>query len=254
MAGLRLIDHFEAAAPLCHDDAALAALIGDATRELGFQFFAVLHHSCLNVPDRRLVRLDSYPESWSEEYVAADFPSLDPVHYACLRTSIGFAWAQLPDIISIDDAGGRVLARSRRHGLGDGFTVPISIPGEPLASCSFATRLGVELPVERLLSAEQLGAHAFHAARRLRGLPAPGRRPRLSRRERQCLRLLTAGKTDWEIAVILGVSTETARQYVKLARALYGVVSRAQLVACGLRDAFVTFEDAIPPNGGMDQG
>jgi LuxR family quorum-sensing system transcriptional regulator CciR len=70
----------------------------------------------------------------------------------------------------------------------------------------------------------------------------------LSRRERQCVQLLAAGKTDWEIAAILGISVETAHQYVKRARAAYDVVSRAQLVACGLRDAVVSYDDAIPPS------
>jgi LuxR family transcriptional regulator, quorum-sensing system regulator CciR len=73
--------------------------------------------------------------------------------------------------------------------------------------------------------------------------------PHLSRRERECVRLVAAGKSDWEIACILGISVETAHQYVKRARAAYDVVSRAQLVACGLRDAVVSFEEAIPPNG-----
>ncbi len=58
----------------------------------------------------------------------------------------------------------------------------------------------------------------------------------------------TKGGGACEIAAILGISVETAHQYVKRARAAYDVVSRAQLVACGLRDAVVTFEEAIPPH------
>ena len=78
---------------------------------------------------------------------------------------------------------------------------------------------------------------------------SPRPRPRLSRRELQCLRLIALGKTDWEIAAILGISLETARQYVKRARAAYDVVSRTQLVVHGLRDSWISFEEAIPPNG-----
>jgi LuxR family quorum-sensing system transcriptional regulator CciR len=74
-------------------------------------------------------------------------------------------------------------------------------------------------------------------------------RPHLSRRELQCLRLVALGKTDWEIAHILGLSPHTARQYVKRVRAAYDTVSRTQLVVYGLRDAWISFEDAIPPNG-----
>ena len=83
------------------------------------------------------------------------------------------------------------------------------------------------------------------AARRLR--PAAVRaRPHLSRRELQCLRLVALGKTDWEIASILGLSPHTAHQYVTRARAAYDTVSRTQLVVYGLRDAWIAFEEAIP--------
>lgn len=60
--------------------------------------------------------------------------------------------------------------------------------------------------------------------------------------------LAVKGGGACEIAAILGISVETAHQYVKRARAAYDVVSRAQLVACGLRDALVSFDEAIPPN------
>lgn len=247
MTGLRLIDQFEAQVGTCVDLPGLAALVGGAARELGFEFFALLHHASLALPGRGLIRLDNYPQGWAEELVSEDLVGIDPVHHACRRTSLGFAWDELGRYTPIGGAERAVLERASRHGLGDGFTVPVNIPGEPPGSCTFAVRCGKELPRGRLLSAEQLGVHAFEAARRLAGFPAGGLCPRLSRRERQCLRLLAAGKTDAVIAQILGISPETAHQYVKRARAAYDVASRAQLVACGLRDSLISFEEAIPP-------
>lgn len=242
MAGRHFIEEFEARASGCREMASLGALVDEAARALGFQFFALLHHASLALPGRGLIRLDSYPRGWAEELVG-----IDPVHHACRRTSLGFAWDELGRYTPIGGAEREVLARARRHGLGDGFTVPANIPGEPPGSCTFAVRLGLDLPRGRLLRAEQLGIHAFEAARRLAGFPAKAHCPRLSRRERQCLRLVAGGKTDTVIAQILGISPETAHHYVKSARAAYDVVSRAQLVACGLRDSVVSYEEAIPP-------
>lgn len=247
----RLIDIFEAKAALCSSDGDLKSLLEDATRELGFDYFALLHHASLESPRPRLIRLDTYPCGWEAELAARRLIGADPVHCASVRTNIGFAWAELPEMVMIDARGREVLDRAKRFDIGDGFTVPVNIPGEPAGSCSFAVRTGRELPVQRLLCAEQLGAHAFRVARRLHHYTDICRCPHLSRRERQCVRLLAAGKTDWEIAAILGISVETAHQYVKRARAAYDVVSRTQLVACGLRDAVVTFDEAIPPNGLM---
>lgn len=47
------------------------------------------------------------------------------------------------------------------------------------------------------------------------------------------------------IAIILGLSVETARHYVKRARSAYDAVTRTQLVVFGLRDDWVSFEDAL---------
>lgn len=243
----RLIDYFEAKAALCSTDSELHHLLADATLELGFDHFALLHHSSLLSAGSRLIRIDSYPAGWERALRADELVGHDPVHLACTRTNIGFAWRELPDLVDIGARGRDMLDGARRFGIADGFTVPVNIPGEPAGSCSFALRPGSGLPVERLLCAEQVGAHAFRAARRIHALAAAGAPPRLSRRERQCIRLVAAGKTDWEIATILEISVQTARQYVKRARSAYDVVSRAQLVACGLRDAVVSYEEAIPP-------
>lgn len=249
MPGARLTDRFEAAASCCRRDGDLADLLGGAARELGFAHFALLHHSSLASPRPGLIRLDNYPQGWEAELAAHGLIGADPVHHACLRTHTGFAWSELERLVPIGRRALELLGRARRFGLSEGFTVPVNIPGEPAGSCSFAVGAGGRLPEDRLLCAEQVGAHAFRAARRIHNYPAAGRRPHLSRRERQCLRLIAAGKTDWEIAAILGISIETAHHYVKRARSAYDVVSRAQLVACGLRDSLVSFDEAIPPYG-----
>ncbi len=171
--------------------------------------------------------------------------SLDP----SVRTNIGFAWSELDGLLSLTSRHRNILAKSARHGIGEGFTVPANVPGEPSGSCSFAVRRGGRFPANRLRCAELIGAHAFRAARRIHDYPARGSHPHLSRRELQCLRLIAAGKTDWEIAAILGINVETAHQYVKSARAAYDVISRTQLVVHGLRDAWISFDDAIPPDG-----
>jgi LuxR family quorum-sensing system transcriptional regulator CciR len=247
----RLIDHFEASAGLCSNDSQLRAVVADAARELGFDYFALLHHSSLAAPAPSLIRIDTYPSGWEQELVARGLIGSDPVHHACARTNIGFSWSELPALVTIGPRQSELLERAKRFGIGDGFSVPVNIPGEPTGSCSFAMRTGSALSVQRLLCAEQVGAHAFRAARRIHDYPLVARTPHLSRRERQCVRLLAGGKSDWEIAAILGISVETAHQYVKRARAAYDVVSRAQLVACGLRDSVISFDEAIPPNGRM---
>jgi LuxR family quorum-sensing system transcriptional regulator CciR len=248
--GSRIIDRFGERAAAAEDGLQLRALIVEATQELGFDYFAVLHHGSLSRPSCRLAMIHNYPASWEEEVMGtAATAGADPVHQASIRTHVGFRWAELSHLMRLGSAEARFLDRAKLHDIADGFTVPVNVPGEPPGSCTFALGRASIMPEGRLYCAEQVGLHAFRAARRIHGYPGNGRPPKLSRRELQSVRLVAAGKTDWEIAAILGISVETAHQYVKRARAAYDVVSRAQLVACGLRDALVSFDEAIPPNG-----
>jgi LuxR family quorum-sensing system transcriptional regulator CciR len=243
----RLVDRFAVEASSCATSEQLHSLLGDACAELGFSHFALLHHASLLTSQPSYIRLDNYPDGWVEELTVTGLGADDPVHLASRRMNTGFAWADLGSIIELGRRQKRILSRSRHFGIDQGFTVPANVPGEPNGSCSFAMRRGRPLPVQRLLCAELIGAHAFQAARRLYRLPDPPERPHLSRRELQCLRLVALGKTDWEIALILGIGLETVRTYVKHARALYGVATRTQLAIHALRDAQISFDDAIPP-------
>ncbi len=245
----RLIDQFEKKAGGCSSDAALRSILEDVVRELGFRYFALLHHSSLRPGGAKLIRIDNYPPGWEEEMHARGFVADDPVHLASGRTNVGFAWSDLAGLVVLTIRHQEILDRSGRHGIGPGYTIPANVPGEPGGSCSFAMKCGGELPVQRLLCAEQIGAHAFRTARRIHDYPAAGQHPNLSRRELQCRHLMAAGKTDWEIAKILGISVETVHCYVKRARAAYDVVSRTQLVVHGLRDSWISFDDAIPRMG-----
>ena len=245
----RLSDWFAEEAGRCDNRDELRRLLESAARELGFRYFALLHHKVVTSASDRLIRLDNYPEGWEEELLSRHDVAADPVHLASLRTAAGFEWDQLGTLLKLNASQREILERSRHFGIGPGFTVPANIPGEPPASCSFAVERGRAIPADRLMCAELISVRAFQAARRIHGLNPSPATPRLSRRELQCLRLVAAGKTDWEIAAILGIAVETARQYVKRARAAYDVVSRVQLAACGFRDGLVSFDEAIPPEG-----
>ena len=241
------MDRFSHEAARCSSMEELRELIASAVGELGFGYFALLHHASLTRPDRQYVRIDNYPTEWVAELVATKLYTHDPVHLASRRTSAGFLWRDLGRFTNLGRQQKMILERSRHFGLGEGLTVPINVPGEPSGSCSFAMAAGFDLPEQQLLCAELIGLHAFEAARRLSPVLPTSPRPHLSRREVQCLRLLAAGKTDWEIGAILGISVETARQYVKRARRAYDVVTRTQLVVLGLRDEWLDFNDVLDP-------
>jgi LuxR family quorum-sensing system transcriptional regulator CciR len=223
----------------------LRAILAEITKELGFAHFALTHHVDLNNSSQPAMRIHNYPDEWELYYDRHHLGRTDAVHRACQTTAVGFAWSQLPRMIPLTRRDHQVLEAAARQGLGSGFTVPAHVPGEVNGSCSFATARGRPLQAEHLATAQLVGAFAFESARRLakrehQKLSDPAR---FSDRERDCLIWVARGKSDSEIATILGISPETVHQYVKHARANYDAVSRSQLVAHALFSGTISFMD-----------
>jgi DNA-binding CsgD family transcriptional regulator len=61
--------------------------------------------------------------------------------------------------------------------------------------------------------------------------PTPTLRPR----EREALQWVAAGKTDWEIGEILGISESAAHKHVENAKRKIGVATRVQAVVEAIR-------------------
>ena len=214
--------------------------------EMGFDYFALTHHVDIRRAPQPVIRLHNYPQQWVEYFDEQQLGPSDPVHRASHLTSVGFAWSRLPDMIHLTPRDRMVLEQAGFNGIGDGFTVPAHVPGESNGSCSFATRAGQAVPEEHLPIAQLVGAFAFEAARRLWRMRAgtiPA--PRLTDRQRDCVVWAARGKSDWEIAQILGISHETVIQHLKQARERYGVTKRTMLAVSALFDGTISFIDVL---------
>ena len=226
--------------------AGLQSALAQISVELGFAYFALAHHVDLRRTGDGAIRIHNYPEDWEQYHDEQGLGRSDPVHRACQTTAVGFSWSELPRMLPLTRRDVAVLDAAADRGIGEGFTVPAHVPGELNGSCSFATERGVTLQPDKLAMAQLAGAFAFEAARRLtRSRPRNPAGVHVSDRERDCLLWISRGKSDWEIAKILGISPETVHQYVKRVRATYDVVTRSQLVAHALFAGTITFEDVL---------
>jgi LuxR family transcriptional regulator, quorum-sensing system regulator CciR len=221
----------------------LADLLDTVTRELGFRYWALTHHVDIRRNPEKAIRLHNYPGEWVEYYDANSLGLTDPVHRASHVTMLGFAWSRIPQMIALTPRDREILAKGGSNGIGDGFTVPAHIPGESHGSCSFANPAGTALPADDLPLTQLIGTFAFEAARRLwRVRPQRPMAP-LTCRQRECLIWVARGKTDWEIAQILGINHQTVVMHLKHARDRYGGGKRTSLVAQALYDTSITFPD-----------
>lgn len=242
----RVVEEFSILAPRCSTKEELFALSEAAARDLGFDRLAIVHGLWFRYPERRLIRMDNFGE-YAELFIRRKYHLHDPALLSCQRINTAFPWSMARKLIPFFQQQEVIMQEAFRHGLKVGLTLPVGVTGEPPGCCSFVSSRP-QLPSRwRCRAATLIGAEAFREARRLHGFPARAKQvPHLSDRKLEILQLAALGKTDPEIADILGLMPSTVETYMAQLRQTFDVYSRSQLVADGLRFGLIAFEDAIP--------
>jgi LuxR family quorum-sensing system transcriptional regulator CciR len=222
-----------------------------ATHALSFDHYALTQRAPTgDLPGP--VRLGNYPESWLPLLAGSALVGDDPVLLASERSLVPFVWDDLDAIVPLNDRQRAYMALAGRHGLANGYTVPIHVPGEGTGVVCFVVGEGRPLPKGTLPAAQYLACYAFEAARRIgrerarTGQPPP----RLTPRQRDCLVLAARGKSNWVAGQLLGLSAATVHKYLEAAKQRYGVASRTELVVRALYDGQLRFADIVYPQAG----
>lgn len=246
--GLEVVQQFVAESPNAASMTELSKLIESASKELGFEHYAIAHHIRFGRPSEN-VRLSNYPLEWLGILREEDKAS-DPILRAAERTSTGFRWEKVGQLIRITDKEQKRLRRAASHGLARGFTIPNHIPGETFGSCHFAVSGNRPFPDESLPAAQSLGCFAFEAARQLLAtrsessnsyvVPAP-----LTERQRDCLVFAAKGKSDSVIAQLLNIKPKTVNEHIEAAKRRYAVATRTQLVVKALFRSEICYSEVI---------
>lgn len=216
-----------------HHDQLGAALKGSCVR-YGLSHMTFLVASVRRRPERFPYFCTTYPDAWTEAYVDRHCFDIDPV-IDILR------WGHLPvDWSSLDwrsSSAGRLLHEARRHGIGPyGLTIPLRGPeGE---RCLFSVtsnrprRDWIKLRASGMHELIILSHYLHEAVLLLAGLRDDATDFRhLSRRERQCLQLLAAGRMSKQIAAALDISESAVKQYLRSAKLKLGTTTSHQAVA-----------------------
>jgi LuxR family quorum-sensing system transcriptional regulator CciR len=245
--GLRLVQDFVDAARGASGMLDLRALLDDAVRELGFDYYAIVHHVRFGRPTTEHVRLSNYPLEWLA--VLRDYAKLtDPVLRAAERMSSGFKWEQLDSLLLMTPAERAYMKHAAEYEILQGYTVPNHVPGETFGSCHFVVRGDGEFPDANISAAQALGNFAFEAARRLLKVrpdedyveAAP-----LSDRQRECLLFVAKGKSDSVIAQLLAIKPGTVNEHIEAAKRRYSVATRSQLLVRALFRSEICFSEVI---------
>ena len=248
-AELPIVRDFVAGARKAEGMMELRSLIEEACREIEIDYFAIVHHIRFGRPSTNVVRLSNYPTDWVARLRQADIVK-DPVLRAAERSSVGFRWNRLEELIQLGDADRARLRLAEHHGLGDGFTVPNHVPGEAFGSCHFSVRVGRQFPDHAIYAAQSIGCFAFAAARELNARnaepsenyvePAP-----LTDRQRDCLVLAARGKSDSVIAQLLDIRPRTVNEHIEAAKRRYAVATRSQLMVRALFRSEILYSEVL---------
>src|SRR5690348_11851148 len=175
----------------------LRELINLSSSELGFDYFAIVHHIRFGHPSKDKIRLSNYPLEWLAK-LREDESFQEPVLKAAERASTGFLWSRVDELVPLTERQRDYMKQAVDYGLAEGFTVPNHVPGETFGSCHFAIGRHSTLPEDNLPAAQSLGCFAFEAARRMLRInqepsenyviPAP-----LTDRQRDCVLFAARG-------------------------------------------------------------
>lgn len=225
----------------------LRQLMSDVIGHFGVEYFLMTHHVDFGRPAPGSVQLSNYPAEFIAVQRERGGWRNDPVLLACERTTAGFFWSDIGQIIPLTTVHQRRFAGGRRYGLGDGFVVPNHIPGEYSGSVHFTVRTGKPFPRELASAFQSLATFGFETARQLvrSETDLPISHAPLTTRQLDCLLLAARGKSDTDIGQLLGISPATVNEHIEAAKRRYCVATRQQAIILALYNSQLTFAEIL---------
>lgn len=213
----------------------LFALLRTVAEEKGFEWvaYAALKDHERYKPDLpKPIIMAAFPSGWQRRYFDCGFAAIDPVVNHAAEIAAPFVWGWLTGIVSTDDAQRRMMSEAQQAGLKTGVTIPLLGPRSTATLVSFASRSST-VDAEAELGVLGMFAATFHIAYLdLVDYDRPeDAAPKLTKRERECLRWIARGKSSWDIGGILGISEHTVRSHTQSILRKLDVSSRAMAVA-----------------------
>ena len=180
------------------------------------------------------VLIQRFPAAWARRYNSRGYLFRDPILYRLqLPAKEAFSWEDAYKHCPSHDDATQIAGEAGEFGLKGGLVIPVEL----LDQCTVAVSFGGErsdygsddIKALGFATSCAIGKLLMHRADRT----APP--PQLSRRELDALSWAAEGKSDWEIAVILGVSPATIQKHILAARTKLGAVTRGHAIAKAFR-------------------
>lgn len=214
-----------------------ALLIVEEAYDHDFTTFHVLMNTAENI-DNPFVRT-TYPDAWVTYYLLNNFAVIDPVIEHALAESESFGWHELRP----SSEARTMMKTSQKYGIGlSGYSFVYEDGRGRRGLFSLNSRMETRewiRYIEPLLDEFETILPILHSKAVSEAAAESGNASQLTKREFECLRYSSEGKSYSEIAVILSLSEHTVRSYLKMARIKLDCVTLAQAVAKAIRTRII---------------
>lgn len=196
---------------------------------LGFDYAA---YAGTNPIDGSVHVYVNYPDAWKSHYRDLGFHRLDPTLLMASRSIAPVDWRRVQDHANFRS----VFYDAHDFGIGKlGITIPTRGPYGDVGMLSVTRDCNVD-EWERLMrraigELHSAAVHLHDAAMHSDALAHILRRPMLSRREIEILQWVAAGKSQQDVADILGIVQRTVEVHLASGRDKLGAVNTPQAVA-----------------------
>ena len=208
----------------------LSRLFERAFRKLGFS-----HFGAFSVLDPKGATIGAYEAGmsdpiWRDHYIQQDHFCRDPIVRMIPKTLDAIVWRDLSASGQLSSEAQRVFDEASEFGHSDGYVLPQHYNNGAIAATILGAPQAIASNARTRAATHILAAYFSMGVRRLMAPLAAAAAVHLSNRQRECLQWVRAGKSDWEIGEILGLSEYTVREHIEAARKRLGVKTRTQAV------------------------
>lgn len=204
----------------------------DFARPLGFtQFLVSQLVNPLRPEAKDVMFFSDYPSPLINERFQKNNFLLDPIVKYGIRSRHSFTWKQAYEFA--DQFGNRMVNTARDFKMNDGIMFPMRRPGSFDGGVSLAAEYLDVSPSERA-DLNFAALHCYYRLEKLHGQRGLVEDVQLTSREQEVLQFASAGKTFWEIGVILGISESAAKDAMTRARRRLGATNTAHAISTAI--------------------
>jgi DNA-binding CsgD family transcriptional regulator len=212
--------------------------MGALLEKYGFEFHCVSFLATAKETLEDVLVSNRLPEEWLKVYNEKGYVHDDPGFRYAKTVVRPFRWfKEAPYDPEREPRAAEVVQLAGDFGALDGFVIPVASTAGRMGQIWFGGRT-LDLPAHQLPALHLMTIYAFDRILELHG-SRPQHQARLTPREREILKLVANGKSNWEVGEALHISSRTVKEHIKHLCRKLGAITRTQAVMIAVRDRII---------------